>query len=432
MPSQDPLLTDMRHAPGWYAILPRPAPANRLKGQQVADWVVVGAGVTGLAAARRLAELAPGARIILLEEYRVGYGASGRNSGLIIDTPHLTEQFDVDSNRRISRLVIAGLAELEGLVRKHNIECEWSQRGHLTAVVQGKKAKNLRATVRTLDAIDEKYEWLDKEALANVVGTDHYHAAVLTPRSVMVNPAAMCRGLGETMPDNVEVYEESPVHRVEPGSPVRIDCAEGSIRATNVLLTTNAFIAKLGFLKSKVFPLIGCGSLSRPLTEDEQAAMGGETEWGITGVGTMRRTRSNRILARHGTYYTGDFRLSESRRRQLLASHMMGVKKRFPMLSNLDFEYTWAGVFCMTRDWSSHFGRLERGVFTSLGYSGVGVPRGTISGKLLAEHAMGSESDLIRDIQALSGPKPLPPEPFLGFGVRARLRWYHWQTRAEW
>ncbi len=56
MPSQDPLLTDMRHAPGWYAMLPRPAPANRLKGQQVADWVVVGAGVTGLAAARELTE----------------------------------------------------------------------------------------------------------------------------------------------------------------------------------------------------------------------------------------------------------------------------------------------------------------------------------------------------------------------------------------
>ena len=55
MPGDDPLLTDMRQAPGWYAILPPPAPANRLKGRQTADWVVVGGGVTGLAAARRLA-----------------------------------------------------------------------------------------------------------------------------------------------------------------------------------------------------------------------------------------------------------------------------------------------------------------------------------------------------------------------------------------
>ena len=432
MPSQDPLLTDLRHAPGWYAILPPPAPANRLKGEQTADWVVVGAGVTGLAAARRLAELAPEARIVLLDDYRVGYGASGRNSGFIIDTPHLSEQVGVETNRRISRLVIAGLAELEGLVRKHEIECEWSPRGHLTAVVESKRIKNLHATCHTLDAIDEAYYWLEGDALADVVGTHHYHAAVYTPRTVLVNPAAMCRGLGETLPDNVEVYEESPVRRVEPGSSVRIECAEGSIGATNVLLTTNAFIAKLGFLRRDVFPLIECASLSRPLTEDQQASMGGAPDWGITGYATMRRTLSNRILIRHGTYYSGDFRLSQNMRKQLRASHVRGLRKRFPTLDNLDFEHTWAGVFCMTRNWASFFGRLEHGVFASLGYSGVGVPRGTISGKLLAEFALGSESDLIADVQAVSGPQRLPPEPFLGLGVGTRLAWHRWSNRAEW
>ena len=406
MPSQYPLLTDMRHAPGWYAILPPPAPANRLKGQQTADWVVVGAGVTGLAAARRLAELAPEARIILLEEYRVGYGSSGRNSGFIIDTPYLTEQLGVDANRRISRLVVAGLAELEGHARKHAIDCEWSPRGHLTAVVESKREKRLHALCRTLDASDETYEWLDGDALADVVGTRHYHAAVNTPRTVLINPAALCRGLGVTMPDNVEVCEESPVLRVEPGSPVRVECAEGSISAANVLLTTNAFITKLGFLKGDVFPMISCASLSRPLTEDEQAAMSGAPDWGITGGATVRRTLSNRMLARHGSYYTGDFRLSPNMRRELLASHLKGRRARFPMLDKLEFETTWAGVFCMTRNWASIFGRLERGVFASLGYAGIGVPRGTISGKLLAEHALGSESDLNRDVQALSGPTP--------------------------
>jgi glycine/D-amino acid oxidase-like deaminating enzyme len=432
MLGHDPLLADMHQAPGWYAMLPPPAPAHRLKGGQKADWVVVGAGVTGLAAARRLAELAPEARIILLEQYRVGYGASGRNSGFIIDTPHLTEEFDVATNRRISRLVIAGLAELEGHVRKHAIDCEWSPRGHLTAVVERKRAKSLRATTRTLDAIDEDYEWLDRDALADVVGTRHYHAAVYTPRTVLVNPAALCRGLGETLPDNVDLYEESPVLRVEPGSPVRIECAKGTISAANVLFTTNAFIAKLGFLRRNVFPLIACASLSRPLTEDEQAAMTGAPDWGITGGATVRRTLSNRILVRHGTFYTGDFRLSPEMRRQLVARHAKGLRKRYPMLDKLDFEYTWAGVFCMTRNWASFFGRLAPGIFASLGYAGIGVPRGTISGKLLAEFALGAESDPIDDVQALSGPKRLPPEPFLGLGVRARLWWYHRQNRAEW
>jgi glycine/D-amino acid oxidase-like deaminating enzyme len=431
MSRRDPLLTDMRHASGWYAILPEPKPANRLKGEHVADWVVVGAGVTGLAAARRLGELAPDARIILLDSYRVGYGASGRNAGIVIDTPHLTEEFDHEDNRRVSRLVIAGTKELESHVHTHNIDCEWSKIGHLTAVVQSKKAARLKATIRTLDAIDEDYHWLDKDALARVVGTDHYHGAVLTPRSIMVSPAAMCRGLGETLPENVELFEESPVQKVDPGSPVHVQCAEGTIRAKNVLLTTNAFVTKLGFLKGKVFPLIGCGSLSRPLTEDEQAAMGGESEWGITGATTVRRTLSNRILVRYGTYYTADFRLNSSRRHELLRVHRMSLKRRFPMLGKLEFEHTWAGVYCMTWGWDSQFGQVEPGVFAALGYCGVGLPRGTISGSLLAEYAMGGQSDLIADVQKLSDPRRLPPQPFLGIGIQARLAWYRWQSRGE-
>jgi glycine/D-amino acid oxidase-like deaminating enzyme len=431
MTSRDLLLTDMRHAPGWYAILPEPAPAKRLRGDQVADWVVIGAGITGLAAARRLGELAPDARVLLLDEHRVGYGTSGRNSGFIIDTPHLTEHLSEEDNRRVSRLIVAGLADLESHVKNHDIECEWSQRGHLTAVVKPEREKKLHATVRTLHAANEEYEWYDRNTIAKVTGTDHYHAAVLTPRSVLLNPAALCRGLGETMPANVEVHEETPVRRVEPGSPVRIDCADASISAKNVLLTTNAFIAKLGFLRRGVFPMIACASLSRQLTDDEQDAMGGEPDWGITGVTTLRRTLSNRILVRHGTFYGGDFHLSQTLHRRLLGSHKEILKKRFPMLSGLDFEHTWAGVFCMTRDWASHFGRIEPGVFVSLGYCGVGLPRGTISGRLLAEYAMGSESDLIADVQALSKPKPLPPQPFLGTGIQARLAWYRWRSRDE-
>ncbi|MBT4038895.1 MAG: FAD-binding oxidoreductase [Rhodospirillales bacterium] len=102
------------------------------------------------------------------------------------------------------------------------------------------------------------------------------------------------------------------------------------------------------------------------------------------------------------------------------------------MLDKLEFERTWSGVFCMTRNWASHFGRVEPGVFAALGYCGVGLPRGTASGKLLAEYAMGSESDLLDDVQALSNPKPLPPKIFLDLGVRAQLMHYSWKTRTEW
>ncbi len=424
--------TEQDHAPGWYAILPPPAPARRLTGDEVADWVVVGGGVTGLAAARRLGELLPDKRIVLIEEFRIGYGSSGRNAGFIIDTPHLTEQFDHATNLRISRLVLAGLAELELQVRENEIDCEWTPHGHLTAVVDASRVGGLHATVAMLESLGETYEWLEGDALADVIGTRHYHAAVLTPRTVTINPAAMCRGLGQSLPENVDVFEDTCVRRITSGRSRSVVCDDGRIDTPNVLLTTNAFITRLGLLKGEVFPMIACASLSRPLNDEEDAAMTGHRDWGITGTATMRRTRSNRILARFGTYYAGDFRLGTRRHKSLLATHRKGVTDRFPVLANLDFEHTWAGVFCMTRDWATHFGRLEPGLFVSLGYCGVGLARGTISGKLVAEHALGGESSLIDDAAALSGPAKLPAQPFLALGVEARLAGYRWQSRREW
>ena len=91
-------------------------------------------------------------------------------------------------------MVVAGPAEREGLVRKHAIDCEWSPRGHLTAVVESKREKRLHALCRTLDASGEAYEWLDGDALADRVGPRHYHPAFNTPRTVLVNPAG--RGPG--------------------------------------------------------------------------------------------------------------------------------------------------------------------------------------------------------------------------------------------
>ena len=368
--TEDPLLTDIGHASGWYGILPEPDPAVRLTGNQTADWVIVGAGVTGLAAARRLAELNPDARILLLDMWRVGYGASGRNAGFIIDTPHLTEQLDTDANRRISRLVVAGLAELERQVKEHDIDCEWSPRGHLTAIVDPGRVDALRSTARTLEESGEQYKWLQDRSLSDVVGTDFYRAAVFTPRTVLVNPAAMCRGLGDALPANVEIYEETPVLGIAPGLRVRIECADSVISATNVLLTTNAYIHKLDYLRNDVFPLMGCASLSRVLTEKERSTMGGVGDWGITGYATLRRTLSNRILVRHGTYPGSNICLTPDRLKKLRESHLYGLRRRFPQLSNLEFEHTWAGAYAMTRNWASFFGRLDQGVFASLGYCG--------------------------------------------------------------
>ena len=50
------------------------------------EWLVVGAGFTGLSAARKLGQLYPNAKIILVDAQLAGEGASSRNSGYLVDT----------------------------------------------------------------------------------------------------------------------------------------------------------------------------------------------------------------------------------------------------------------------------------------------------------------------------------------------------------
>ncbi len=71
---------------GWIKQIPSRQVQPALSGKQHADWVVIGAGFTGLAAARQLALLHPQARIVVLEAQRAAEGSSARNSGFLVDS----------------------------------------------------------------------------------------------------------------------------------------------------------------------------------------------------------------------------------------------------------------------------------------------------------------------------------------------------------
>ena len=78
-------LPDDDRSNGWYEILKDQAPSKPLKGSVKTDWLVIGGGFVGMSATRRLAELNPNEKVILVDAQRIGHGTSGRNSGFIID-----------------------------------------------------------------------------------------------------------------------------------------------------------------------------------------------------------------------------------------------------------------------------------------------------------------------------------------------------------
>jgi len=410
---------------GWWSLLPPPAPPRRLVGDVAADCVVVGAGLTGLAIARQLARRRPAWQIALVEGQRAGYGASGRNSGFAGVLTHLEPSGGLDEALRLARLCRAGIDTLRSVVEERAIECDWTECGRIHAAVEGHALRNLDGLFRILEATGEAYEAMDRSELEAATGTSHYGSGVHIGSTVLLQPAALARGLAAALPGNVTLYEASPVRRILRQDGWRIEASHGTARAAQAFLAVNGYAASLGLLRRRVFPLLTYASLTRRLEAHELALAGDRGQWGLVSEDrmgtTLRRTRDGRLLVRSSVRYAPSLRVSQRARRGVRAGHQRALAVRWPGLAHVELEYSWAGVLGMTLNQAPFFGRLAPDLYASLGYNGTGVAKGTALGTLLADCALGEDSPLLRDAQALRRPAWLPPEPFLGIGVRAAV-----------
>lgn len=425
---------DDRHC-GWWATLPGASPPRRATGEERADSAVVGAGFTGLAIARRLAAAMPDRRVVVLEAQRVGFGTSGRNSGFAGDISHRNPRLDADGARRIQRVARFGLDLLRERVRDDQIDCGWAEVGRLHVALEDHALRNLDHLFHLLREFDEPHEPMDASAIASVVGTHYYRAGVRIPGTALLQPAALIRGLAASLPDNVDLFEESPVRAIDRGPPFRLEAGSGTVVADRVFLATNGFTPGLGLLARRVFPLMTYASLTCPLTSEERAELGGDPEWGLVSEDRMgsslRRTRDRRVLIRNSVRYAPSLRSRASRYRTIQAIHRRSLRARFPALDAVDLEYTWAGVLGMTLNQGQFFGPLADEFYASVGYNGTGVAMGTGSGALLADLALGADSSLVSDALQLPKPSWLPPEPLLGWGVRGYTAYLQRRSGAE-
>ena len=433
------LLPENDRSNGWAAHLPPRVPRPCLTGDVRADWIVVGAGWAGLAAARRLAGNRPSDRIVIIDAAAVADGASGRNSGFAIDLPH-TSGGSADENRGAlghMRLARAGIARLKEQIEAHGIDCDWREKGKFHAAVTDRgTAEYLEPFAEALARLGEPFEWIEAPVLREKLGTDHFTRAVYTPGGALMNPVALVRGLADSLPESVDLYEHTPALSVEYANGTRVTTPEGTIRAPQCILAVNGFAPGFGAFEQRVLPMLAHASLSRPLTEAEQGAWGVAEDWGMTPANsfvgaTMRYTPDRRLLIREKVGYRPGMRVTEAERRRVAERHKRLFDARFPVLRDVELAHTWSGFVALTRNSAPGFGRVRGGVHAACCQNGIGVTKGTIAGILAADLACGRDNPLLADIEALGKPSPLPPAPVLGLGVRARLAWELWRWRAE-
>ncbi|MHC8286000.1 NAD(P)/FAD-dependent oxidoreductase [Pseudomonas sp. XS1P51] len=432
----------MENICGWIAQAGHSPGRARLTGAKKADWLIVGAGITGLCAAHALAEMHPEARIVVVDRQRAAQGASARNSGFVAGHEHPGDDeligrqgfadFEVDTE--ISRVASE---EVRKRIARHGIECDFRDWGYFFAVSDPGKLTHVEAKLVTLRAVGASAQFLEGDELSKKLGTGHYRAAIWCGHgNALLQPAKYVKGLLDALPDNVTLYENTDItglERLSRGG-LRANAVNASIEAKQVLVCLNAFIPRAGIADSGTFPMELSASLTRPLSDDEFAAIGAVEPWGVLSTrplgATVRLTPDRRVMIRNTAEYRSRD-LSDSELLHRRQHHVLGLQRRFPWLTEQDIHYTWTGHLSASRSGQPYFAKVEEGVFAVAGYNGSGVARGTLWGRLLAELASGVRSPILESVMHRAQPGWLPPRPLLDIGTMLRMRVEAVRARTE-
>ncbi|MEM1237327.1 MAG: FAD-binding oxidoreductase [Pseudomonadota bacterium] len=428
----------------WNRLLEEPAPARALDADVTADWVVIGAGFAGLAAARRLSQLCPTDRIVVLEASRVADGPAGRNSGFMIDLPHdlasedyggaLDRDMALTQDNRHAIEFAAAMAQDFGLG-----EDAFARSGKINAAATAKGHAHNTDYAAHLTAMGEAHEMLDAQAMREVTGSHYYQSGLFTGGTVILQPAAFIRGVAQGIASNrVQVFEQRAVISLERQGDWVARTERGSVTAPKVILGVNGHLNSFGFKQGRLMHVFTYASMTRPLTEAEAAQLGGHEVWGLTPADpmgtTVRRIKARdgaRIVIRNRFTFDPSMEVSDRRIARVGDDHDRAFAGRFPGLKDVEMEYRWGGRLCLSRNNVNVVEELDTGLYAACCQNGLGTTRGTLSGILAAELATGTRSERLTRALSAEQPTKLPPEPIAKLGASLTLKWNEYKAGKE-
>lgn len=413
---------------GWYGILPPPKAPEVLRGRHTADWIIVGAGFAGLAAARRLSQLVPDERIVVVDAQRVGWGAAGRNSGFMIDLPHELggENYggSQEHDRRRIRMNRAAIEFSGSAAEEFGLQSYFVRAGKVHGAATDHGLNSLRDFEKHLTGLAEPFDTLNSADMKRITGTDFFLGGTFTPGTVMAQPAGFIRGLATGLSGRVTIFENSPVTTLRTGKEQRVQTAEGEVVAPRLILTVNGHLESFGFYRKRLLHVFTYASMTRKLSVTEQATLGGEPHWGLIPgdpMGSTLRRIGDRIVVRNTFTYNPTMATSDRQVRRIGHAHDRSFRARFPMLGDVTMDYRWGGHLCLSLNSAPAFGEIEDRVYVAGCCNGLGTVQGTLYGMLAADMAVGSGNTMVAE--ALKEPKPskLYPGPVMAIGAPARL-----------
>ncbi len=432
---------------GWNALLPHRQAHHCLEHDIDADYLIIGAGFAGLAAARRLMQLDERASIVILEAKQVAEGPAGRNSGFMIDIPHAVSSANyagkADEDARRTRMNRAAIEFARAAFEDYQMPVEaMVASGKVNAAASAGGFDNNQVYARHLESLDEPFRLLDRVEMQTLTGTDYYRGGLWTPGTAIIQPALYIRCLAEGLAgrDQCSLFEESAVTSLhQRGDRWRAQTDSGSVTASKVILAVNGLIESFGYYRRRLMHVNLYASMTRELSAEEVEVLGGEPRWACTPADpmgtTVRRVNGSgghRILIRNRCTYDPKMRPSPTAIGQVSGDHDRAFRNRFPMLAQVGMEHRWSGRMCLSRNDVWAIGEPVENIYSACCQNGLGTTKGTIAGIVAAEMASARGSDsLIPDYREEAAPKKLFPEPFMSLGASNYLRFREWRAGKE-
>tara|TARA_B100000700_G_scaffold328270_1_gene445566 strand:- start:799 stop:2103 length:1305 start_codon:yes stop_codon:yes gene_type:complete len=423
----------------WLNQLPARTNIKSLNKDIECDYLIVGSGYTGLSAARVLSEVHKNKKIVIVDAQLAGEGGSGRNSGYLVDTTlndGFTSNKDIENYTKKVKIYDLGIKAVRKYVKEYQVDCDWNESGKYFASSKLEDEKKAKSFSNLLTNLKFENKILYKEELKKKLGTSFYNIGVYTSGGILLNPAKLVRSMIDTLPENVEIYENNEMLTWRSiNNKIECQFLKNKIITNNIIFCTNGFLRSLKIKKNYNFPITLTASMTRSLSDSEFKSIGSPSEWGVLPIrpmgATIRLTKDRRILIRNTAELRNPNSMNKQDLNERVKLHSIGIKKRFPNLPNNLIENSWSGIVCRSGNGSQIFEKIEKNIYAAGCYNGSGIGVGTFFGEQIALMATNQQTDEISLIEERKRPNWLPPQPFLNIGIYTRLAYERIKARSE-
>ena len=424
---------------GWLNQLPKRINIKTLNEDLISDYLIVGAGYTGLSTARKLTEIDSSKKIIIIDAQLAGEGGSSRNSGYLVDTTlndGFTSNKDLKDYKKKVKIYDLGIEAVKKYVKEYQVDCDWNDSGKYFASSKIEDENKVKSFSNLLTNLNFKNKILFKDELKKRLGTSFYNVALYTKGGILLNPAKLVRSMVDTLSGKVELYENTQLLNWR-HSNNKIECQflKNKIITNNIIFCTNGFLRSLNIKQNYSFPITLTASMTRQLSDNEFKSIGSPLEWGVLPIrpmgATIRLTKDKRILIRNTAEVRNPNLMNEKDLKERVKLHALGIKKRFPKLPDNLIENSWSGIVCRSGNGSQIFEKLEKNIYVAGCYNGSGIGVGTFFGEQIALMASNQQTEEILIIEERKKPNWLPPQPFLNIGIYTRLAYERFKARSE-